>query len=211
MNMLARLVAVSALTAAFTSATPSVAQNALTLVDVTDTVDQIDVPSSFNFFAGASSTTLSFAGYNVNDFTQLAALSVQQEGSGPNLLTGVFTFIPAAEGSFAVENGQNIAFGGTTVGSYDTFNTTFASMIGASYTLNYLLSVAVAPNGLVVTASDASFTAPASIAAAAPEPATWVMMILGFGLAGAALRCQVRRSEANLDARIKRIAKAAVA
>ena len=48
-------------------------------------------------------------------------------------------------------------------------------------------------------------------AGAAPEPSTWVLMILGFGAVGFAMRRAVRRSEAKFDARIKRIAAGAVA
>ncbi|WP_254602782.1 PEPxxWA-CTERM sorting domain-containing protein [Sphingomonas bacterium] len=40
---------------------------------------------------------------------------------------------------------------------------------------------------------------------AVPEPATWGMMILGFGLAGVALRRQARRSDARFDSKIKRM------
>lgn len=39
-----------------------------------------------------------------------------------------------------------------------------------------------------------------------PEPATWVMMILGFGAAGYAIRRGIRRSEARFTARVQRIA-----
>lgn len=39
-----------------------------------------------------------------------------------------------------------------------------------------------------------------------PETATWAMMIVGFGLAGFAMRRAVARSNAKFDAKIKRIA-----
>lgn len=38
-----------------------------------------------------------------------------------------------------------------------------------------------------------------------PEPATWVMLLFGFGAMGAALRWKLRRSEARFNARIRRI------
>lgn len=38
-----------------------------------------------------------------------------------------------------------------------------------------------------------------------PEPATWVMLLLGFGAMGAALRWKLRRSEARFNAKIRRI------
>lgn len=39
-----------------------------------------------------------------------------------------------------------------------------------------------------------------------PEPATWVMMILGFGAIGLVIRYGIRRSEARFTARVRRIA-----
>lgn len=38
-----------------------------------------------------------------------------------------------------------------------------------------------------------------------PEPATWVMLLLGFGAMGAALRWKLRRSEERFNAKIRRI------
>jgi hypothetical protein len=40
---------------------------------------------------------------------------------------------------------------------------------------------------------------------AVPEPATWAMMLLGFGAIGGALRSAKRRSDQKFDAKIKRI------
>lgn len=41
---------------------------------------------------------------------------------------------------------------------------------------------------------------------AVPEPATWAMMLLGFGMIGFGMRYGVRRSHAKFDMRVKRIA-----
>ena len=41
---------------------------------------------------------------------------------------------------------------------------------------------------------------------AVPEPATWAMMIIGFGVVGGAMRAAKRRSDETFDAKIKRIA-----
>lgn len=41
---------------------------------------------------------------------------------------------------------------------------------------------------------------------AAPEPATWAMMILGFGFAGVALRRRVKASEVNFTKKVRAIA-----
>lgn len=48
-------------------------------------------------------------------------------------------------------------------------------------------------------------------AAAVPEPATWGMMILGFGVVGAAMRRRVRASEVRFETKIKRISEGAAA
>ena len=49
------------------------------------------------------------------------------------------------------------------------------------------------------------------LAAAAPEPGTWLMMIVGFGLAGFALRSAKKRSEQKFTARINGISSGAIA
>jgi len=46
---------------------------------------------------------------------------------------------------------------------------------------------------------------------AVPEPATWAMMIVGFGAVGGSLRLSVRRSEKKFDAKVKRISEGALA
>lgn len=45
----------------------------------------------------------------------------------------------------------------------------------------------------------------ASDVAAVPEPATWAMMILGFGIIGFGMRYSMRRSNAKFDLKIRRI------
>lgn len=84
-----------------------------------------------------------------------------------------------------------------------SITTGLASFTGAS-TFNYLLTAgidilgATAPYG-ATTRNDGSaaisvrynFT---EAAAAVPEPSTWAMMLFGFGLIGAALRCRAKRT-----------------
>lgn len=48
-------------------------------------------------------------------------------------------------------------------------------------------------------------------AGAVPEPATWGMMILGFGLMGAGMRRAICRSEVKFNDKIKRIAEGTIA
>ncbi|WP_174284526.1 PEPxxWA-CTERM sorting domain-containing protein [Sphingomonas bacterium] len=54
-------------------------------------------------------------------------------------------------------------------------------------------------------------TIASSIAAATPEPGTWLMMIVGFGLAGFALRSAKRRSDVKFTAGINGIASGSIA
>jgi len=112
----------------------------------------------------------------------LAAInSVTPTGGGANMLGDTWTFVPAPSGSSAfplpdVISVPALAFGGTTVGSYDTFSQTFTTTPGAEYVYQFMLynDLATAdvanPSGVLVTTT----------ASAAPEPSTWAMMILGF-------------------------------
>lgn len=54
-------------------------------------------------------------------------------------------------------------------------------------------------------ASRATATATAKTIARLPEPATWVMLILGFGGVGGAVRRQLRRSDERFNEHIRRI------
>jgi hypothetical protein len=63
----------------------------------------------------------------------------------------------------------------------------------------------------VVMPTIQSFATATPAAAAVPEPATWGMMILGFGVAGAAMRRRVRASEVRFNAKIKSISEGAAA
>lgn len=83
-----------------------------------------------------------------------------------------------------------------------------------------LLNLAVLGTATAATGSGFAFqdTAPANatglvgkfsfrtIASRLPEPATWVLMILGFGAIGGAMRFHIRRSEARFTAKLRRIA-----
>ena len=83
----------------------------------------------FDLIANAATTTISFQGYQTNDFETVSGISVTHDG-GPNLL-GAWTFTPAAQGTDAEQLDD-----GTTVsalsfaafkGEYDTFSQTFAT------------------------------------------------------------------------------------
>lgn len=133
------------------------------------------------------STTIDLAGYDLPSWIYLNNISLTLFGDSTNLLGQSFSFTAAPFGSDAYVNGvgasgtQNLAFGGTTESSYDDFFQTISTTAGSSYTLSFALSSDGTPNGLRVSASDA-------IVAAVPEPATWAMMLLGFGAIGLATR-----------------------
>jgi hypothetical protein len=151
----------------------------LTDIGYTETLYNLD------FIANASETSLSVGGYEP-DFVWVAAInSVTPLGGGPNLLGDTWTFVPASSGSSALPLPDQISvpalgFGGTTVGSYDTFSQTFATIPGTEYVYQFMLyndleddldfAYLANPSGVLVTTT----------ASAAPEPSTWAMMILGF-------------------------------
>lgn len=167
-------------------AAPSVAA-AATLFDQTNLPTQTNTPTTLSFTAGSNSTTIDLAGYDVPSWIYLNDISLTLTGDSTNLLGQSFSFAAAPSGTDAYAYGMgalgtaNLAFGGTSAGSYDDFFQTISTMAGSSYTLNFSLSSNSAPNGLRVSASDA-------IVAAVPEPATWAMMLLGFGAIGFATR-----------------------
>jgi hypothetical protein len=131
-----------------------------------------------NFIANAPTTTLSVAGYDPDGVWVAASNSVTALGGVANMLAGVWTFVAAPSGSdaFPLDDGAvpALGFGGTTVGSYDTFSQTFSTTPGAEYVYQFMffndLVPENAPSGLLVTTT----------ASAVPESSSWAMMILGF-------------------------------
>lgn len=169
------------------AAQPSVASASVTLLSQTDLPNQTNTPTSLNFVAGSNSTVLSVAGYNVPSFIDLTDIELTLMGASTNLLGQTFAFTPASSAcTDASQSGpgafgtNNLSLGSVCVGDNDIFSQTFATTIGASYTLSFLLSNSEVPNGLTITATDA--------VAAVPEPASWAMMLLGFAGMGFSLR-----------------------
>ena len=156
-------------------------------------VDETNTPNagtnySFNIFAGTANTSLSFAGYQVPSFSNVTAISLSALGSSANLLAQTWTFAPAGCGSLAGQGGDGqgtgtngLSFGGVCAGSYDTFAQNFASVAGQQYVLNFRYNNDIGPSGFRVETS-------AALANAVPEPATWLLMFLGFGAVGDGMR-----------------------
>ncbi|THD72143.1 PEPxxWA-CTERM sorting domain-containing protein [Phenylobacterium sp.] len=163
----------------------------------TTLLDLVDMPAgggpvSLDFVADDTTTTLSVAGYQVPSEFELSDNDVFAFGGGVNLLGQNWTFIAAPAGSLAGQandgTGVNsLEFAGVVAGSYDTFTQSVATTVGQTYVYSFNLSNSGnnAPSGLRVVTSGLSTTA-------VPEPASWAMMLLGFGGLGAVLRRRPR-------------------
>ena len=170
----------------------SPARAGVTLLTVTDTSALFEKPFLLPFTATATSTTISFQGYNASDFEYVYGASVTHNG-GANLLGDSWTKTPAASGSEAYQTTvRTLEFGGVS-GKFDTFSQTFETTPGAHYELTFdfagstfalfdlsayspsvisLLSELFNSNSLRVLASGS--------APSIPEPSTWAMMLIGL-------------------------------
>lgn len=189
-----RLLAYSVGSAALLTA--PIAASAATLFDQTNLAVQSVMPQTLTFTATASSTKIDFQGYQVPASITLVKIFLAVTGTTPstanNLLGLHYTYTPstcaspfhAFEGSDTPLYGaSNLNFEGACTGLYDSFAQTVGTTVGASYTLKFSLSNSAAgSSGLRITATDAA--APAGV----PEPASWTMMLLGFGGIGFAMR-----------------------
>jgi PEP-CTERM motif len=164
----------------------SAAHASTTLLALTDPASQLDTPFALNFTATAAMTTLSVGGYQVQSGELVQRNSVMLSGGGPQLLGMTWTFIPAASGSLAGQGsdfpfGQTgvneLAFDGSTVGSFDTFTQTFATTPGDVYTYAFVYSNAP---GIPQFGSPSALLVEISTASAVPEPSTWALTLLGF-------------------------------
>jgi len=161
---------------------------AVTLLSLLNSPATTGTPYNLFFTATAPTTTISVGGYDDPAFEYVFDLSVKRDG-GPNLLGESWVFTPARSGSEATEFDGLLKFGDISVGNYDTFSQTFATIPDDTYLLSFQFANSIDgssfpsdPNGLLVTTSGGL----ASIVAV-PEPATWMMALLGFvglGLVG---------------------------
>lgn len=116
---------------------------------------------------------------------------------GPRLADGSYTLILATDNDFSVtQNGAGTQFDVCTSGAGGTNSQVALGAgcpAGTALISNYLYSFRV---------TDAEYR---QLVGSVPEPATWAMMILGFGLIGFGMRNGIRRSNVKFDAKIKRI------
>ncbi len=175
----------SILAASF-AALSAVPGHATVLVSETNTPRPV-TNYSFNFVATSASTSVSFAGFQLPSYSHVRAITLVRLGQMTNLLGQSWTYTPAPAGALAGQGpaglfGTNdLTFGGVVVNAYDVFTQNFASTSGQGYTLSFRYDN---PNGASGFRAETS----ARLQGAVPEPATWLMLIAGFGLMGAALR-----------------------
>jgi hypothetical protein len=160
--------------------------DATTLLDLVDAPDQVETPYSFDITASSSSLTISFAGYQLPGAALVNYISLTN-AAGANLLDQSWTFAPAPTGSWAdqVNYGPSvnaILFYAMDVGSYDTFSQTISAVAGTTYTLAFLYSNDGSPDAFRVATNGDLATS------SVPEPASWALMIGGFGIVGSVLR-----------------------
>lgn len=171
------------------------------LFNQTNLPQQFATNQSITFTASDASTILNFQGYDQPGTLALVNLFFATSGTVPilggsnNLLAGA-SFTPTASGCSAPFNGfgtgstgnygtSDLTFGGTCAGLYDTLSTSVNTTIGQSYTLTFRLTSSAPAGGTGLRISAGPLAA-----GAVPEPATWAMMLLGFGGIGFAMRRQ---------------------
>jgi hypothetical protein len=159
------------------------AANATTLVDLVNAPGQASTPFRFTLTATSASTTISFAGYDVTNDEYIENIAFA-DMFGTDLLSSTWTLTRgSSSGSTAEQNGSGdgLHFYGQDDGAYDTFSQILTTTPGGNYTLTFDFSnYAETQDGLRVTTN--------AVAGAVPEPVTWAMMLVGFGLAGTAAR-----------------------
>jgi hypothetical protein len=139
----------------------------------------VDLP----FIATDTSSTITIGGYQIPGFATFTDNGVFLNDTGPNLLGPSWVLVRAAEGSdtYTFSDGTSVpglAFGAVTVGYYDTYSQTFATVVGQSYSVHFLFTEPDGtPNGYFVSTS---------AGAAVPEPSSFALAsaaaLIGLGL-----------------------------
>ena len=159
------------------------AAQAATLLSLTN-LGYTDADYDLSFVADDTTTQLNIAGYNLPSFVDVSNNAVMARGDATNLLGATWSFTPAAIGSdaYTYNDGTGVdavGFGSVVIGEYDTFSQSFATVVGQTYDYTFHVSNYADPSALDVSTG---------ALAAVPEPASWALMLAGFGFAGAAVR-----------------------
>lgn len=168
--------------------------------------DAANPPSFIEDFEDATATGFTVAGGSITSNPNGGGSSVfgfNTTPSGRFLLelfggSATFTFVnPVSSFGFKL---SGVQLGGLTVGFNDGSAQSFAvtnngsgvQFFGASGFTNAVSSFTFNATNDIVGIDDLRFS---SATAAVPEPATWAMMLLGFGFVGGALRSSKRRKK----------------
>jgi hypothetical protein len=162
-------------------ATPSYAT---VLLDLVNPPAQTDTAFALSFLATGASTTITISGYQVPAGETSSHNGLFLNGSGSNLLGQTWTYTPAPSGALAAQfsdgTGVNeIELAGVTVGSFDQFAQTVATIVGDTYTLDLLYTNS--PNN---QPSEFRVETSGALVTGVPEPSTWAMLLLGFAGVG---------------------------
>ena len=163
----------------------------VTLLSLINPTDQTTTHYSFDLTATATTTTISFGGYQKLDFEYVSEISVTPNAGG-NLLGPAWKFRPAAVGSDAwtLPDGTSVPalwFAGL-ASEYDTFSQTFNTTPGAAYVLDFdftsslasdLLSPSLLSKVSEAVNSSAILVTTTALAPSVPEPSTWIMTVIG--------------------------------
>lgn len=173
---------------------------------------QCFTPGSTNFTVtpGPAGTFSAFIGNSsiaAGNFTDIFTFTLPASGLGSGTVTTSASILGSA---------NDLDFTSVTINGMTAPITTLA---GGLYEAAFTSSVPITGlslNTLTVTGvsrGDGAFGGQLSFipSGAVPEPATWAMMLVGFGAIGFAMRSAKRRSDEKFDAKIKNITYGAVA
>lgn len=177
--------------------------NALGLVDADagGTGNFANEPSANTiiFFTSGSASTMNIAAGFTNGFSFFYTSSTAASVDVYSGLNGTSTLLASIP--LAAQFNTNCS--GDPSGSFCNWTAVGVTFAGTALSANF--------NGTAGQTGFDNITIGSAVAGGVPEPASWAMMIGGFGLAGFAKRRRVRASEARADRMIKQLGESALA